>query len=116
MTKRYDPLTVKEMIEFETLTNLSFETVNEIFASTNKTPRLKTLAILGWIHAKRDDKALKFDKYLDETEFSDMIVDAFGPNDEAPENASEEEKEAAEEVKKETTSRGRAQRPKQDSV
>lgn len=116
MTSKNDPLTVAEMIEFEKLTNLSFETINEIFAKENKTPRLNTLATLGWIHARRENVGLSFKKYIDETDFSDMITDAFGESEEAPENASEEVKEAAEEVKKEKPSSARAQRVKPDSV
>ncbi len=97
-----EDFTYAELIEYEELIGESFEEIDN-----SKKPRLKKLATLGWIRAKRENPGLKFATYIDETEAEQIFKDATGFTGEEAED---------EEKKSESVSEKPARKTKQDSV
>lgn len=95
---REDDFTYSELIEYEELIGEPFQAIDD-----DKKPRLKKLATLGWLRAKRETPGLKFSTYIDETDAEQIFKDAVGGDD-------------TEEAKKETNSEKPERKPKQDSA
>jgi len=73
MANRDDDFTYAELIEYE---DLAGESVDEL--KNEEKPRLKKIAYLGWIRAKRENQALSFVDYINNTEAEQIVKDAFG--------------------------------------
>lgn len=80
-TNKRDPLTVAEMISFEAQTRKSIET----FFQEEGEPRIQEIAILGHIKAKRENPALDFGDYVENTPLSEIVKDAVGSDDDEDE-------------------------------
>ncbi len=101
-----DPLTFADIIEYEDLTGDSFDNLQDLI--TDKKPKYKNIAYIGWMRARREDPALKFGDYIVDTTGDEIVKDAFG---DLTENG-----EPSEEAKKETKSSERGTRGKPSSA
>ena len=82
-----DDFTYAELIEYEDLAGEPLDALND-----SDRPRLKKIAYLGWIRAKRANEALKFTEYVNETSAEQIMKDAFGDQTEAKKEKTSSEK------------------------
>lgn len=73
MASKYDDFTYAELIDYEDYTG---ESIDEL--QNEDKPRLKKIAYLGFIRAKREDQNLRFDDYIKKYSADEIVKDAFG--------------------------------------
>jgi len=79
-----DPLSMKETIEFETVTRTSVEDFWEK-AGREDRPRMELLATMAWIRVKREEEGLKFEDYVDRSSLQDVLDDIGGDSEDEEE-------------------------------
>ncbi|AWN03923.1 tail assembly chaperone [Rhodococcus phage Peregrin] len=75
--KNDDDFTYAELVEYEDLAGEPLDALND-----SDRPRLKKIAYLGWIRAKRTQKGISFQDYIENTDATRIMADAFGEQSE----------------------------------
>ncbi|AOZ63674.1 hypothetical protein SEA_WEASELS2_85 [Rhodococcus phage Weasels2] len=86
-TKDDEDFTYAELVEYEDLAGEPLDALND-----SERPRLKKIAYLGWIRAKRSNPGVKFQEYINETPAEKIMKDAFGEQTEEKKESTNSDK------------------------